>query len=135
MTADAKKAAGKPQPKIVPGGYIVQLEAEGSLTKRAADLHNEFHLLARQDAGLDYSVRETFSEESVFVGLSLNLHDGDVQALKDLKMLPLSGPLKPSRLHQLLFLTGLEEKLRLLPEQIALCLMSLANWTSIAHMP
>ncbi len=56
LTTDSKKAAGKPQPRVVPGAYIVQLEAKGSLTKRAADLHNEFHLLARQDAGLDYSV-------------------------------------------------------------------------------
>ncbi|KAH6707554.1 peptidase S8/S53 domain-containing protein, partial [Leptodontidium sp. MPI-SDFR-AT-0119] len=41
-----------------------------------------------------YSVRETFSEESVFVGLSLSLHGGDVQALKDLKNVAAVWPVK-----------------------------------------
>ncbi|KAH7323819.1 peptidase S8/S53 domain-containing protein [Rhexocercosporidium sp. MPI-PUGE-AT-0058] len=94
LSAESKKSAGKPQPKVVAGAYIVQLETKGSLARRAADLHNEFHLIARQDAGLDYSVRETFSEESVFVGLSLNIHEGDVQALKDLKNVAAVWPVK-----------------------------------------
>jgi len=94
LSAESKKSAGKPQAKVVDGAYIVQLETQGSLMKRAADLHNEFHLLARKDAGLDYEVRETFSEESVFVGLSLNLHGGDVQALKDLKNVAAVWPVR-----------------------------------------
>lgn len=84
-SAQAKQAAGKPQAKLVPTAYIVQLKAEGPLTKRAADLHDDFHLRARGEAGLDYTIRETFSEDSLFVGLSLNLNGGDLQALKDLK--------------------------------------------------
>ncbi|KAH9219415.1 peptidase S8/S53 domain-containing protein [Leptodontidium sp. 2 PMI_412] len=92
LSAESKKSAGKPQPKVVTGAYIVQLETEGSLTKRTADLHkNPFYVVF--DIGL-YSVRETFSEESVFVGLSLSLHGGDVQALKDLKNVAAVWPVK-----------------------------------------
>ena len=44
LSAESKKSAGNPQAKVVDGAYIVQLETQGSLMKRAADLHNEFHL-------------------------------------------------------------------------------------------
>ncbi|KAL2062880.1 hypothetical protein VTL71DRAFT_5952 [Oculimacula yallundae] len=91
---ESKKSAGNPQAKVVAGAYIVQLETAGSLTKRASDLHSEFHLMARQDAGLDYAVRETFSDESIFVGLSLNLKGGDIQALKDLKNVAAVWPVR-----------------------------------------
>ncbi|CZT11562.1 uncharacterized protein RAG0_15661 [Rhynchosporium agropyri] len=94
ISAESKKAAGKPQPKVVAGAFIVQLGTGSSLTKRASDLHNEFHLTARQDAGLNYSVRETFSEESIFVGLSLDLHGGDIQALRNLKNVAAVWPVK-----------------------------------------
>ncbi|KAK0122871.1 hypothetical protein ONS96_009897 [Cadophora gregata f. sp. sojae] len=94
LSADSKKSAGKPQAKVVDGAYIVQLKTERSLTKRAADIYSEFHLLARKDAGLDYEVRQTFSEESVFVGLSVNLRGGDVQALKDLNNVAAVWPVR-----------------------------------------
>jgi len=82
LSPAGKKAAGKPQAKIVPNAYIVQLQSPGSITKRASDLHEEFHALARRDPSLDYSVRQNFSSDSVFVGLSLTLHAGDVDSLK-----------------------------------------------------
>jgi len=81
---ESKKAKGIPQSKIVPNAYIVQLHSPGSVEKRAVDLHEDFHQAAKRDTGLDYSVRETFSSDDIFVGLSLTLNNGDVEALKNL---------------------------------------------------
>src|SRR3954449_4244703 len=63
-----KKQSDKPQPKVVPNAYIVQLHNQGPIEKRAADLHEAFHLAAKRDGAIDYSVRETFSSDSTFVG-------------------------------------------------------------------
>lgn len=93
-TPESKKAAGKPQPRYVPNGYIVQLQSEGPLTKRALDLQEDFHLMAKRVDGIDYSVRETFSEDNIFVGLSLTLKAGDIQALKSLKNVANVWPIK-----------------------------------------
>lgn len=84
LTAASRKAAGKAQAKVVPNAYIVQLENKGSLVKRSSDLLEEFHSAAKRDAGVDYSVRKTYSSDSLFVGVSVDLHTGDIETLKGL---------------------------------------------------
>lgn len=81
----AKKAAGKPHASQVPNAYIIQLESRAPVPKKASDILEEFHSLARRDSSLNYSIRQTFSSESIFVGLSLTLHDGEVNTLKGMK--------------------------------------------------
>ncbi|CAG8950797.1 hypothetical protein HYFRA_00003013 [Hymenoscyphus fraxineus] len=93
-SSESKKALGKPQPRYVPNGYIVQLQSDGPLAKRALDLHEDFHLMAKRLDGIDYSIRETFLEDKIFVGLSLTLKAGDVQALKSLKNVANVWPIK-----------------------------------------
>jgi len=72
------------QAQIVHNAYIVELKSTGGLSKRASDLHEEFHELAKRDAAVDYTIRQNFSSESVFVGLSITLNSGNAQNIEDL---------------------------------------------------
>ena len=66
---------------IVPCAYIVELESkvssiEGRSTQRA---HAQFHKRAA-DENVDYRVRQEFSDESLFHGLSINVESNEDKA-------------------------------------------------------
>jgi subtilisin family serine protease len=66
---------------IVPNTYIVQL-----ISGEELDPHAQFHRKAKRDVGLSYTTRQTFTQESLFLGLSLTLDsDDDLAALKSLE--------------------------------------------------
>jgi subtilisin family serine protease len=66
---------------IVPNTYIIQLYADGEL-----DPHAQFHGKAKRDAGLSYTIRQTYKNEALFLGLSLTLNsDDDLETLKSLE--------------------------------------------------
>jgi len=69
---------------IVPNAYIIELKSAGGLSKRASDLHEEFHMMAKRDAALDYTIRQNFTSDSLFVGLSLTLNSGDIQNIENM---------------------------------------------------
>ena len=77
-----------PQPIIeeVPGVYIVELEKDASLLRRAEgqDSHTLFHREAQEQ--LTYSTRYEFKNEDSFYGLSLSLKN--IEDLGKLKNLP-----------------------------------------------
>lgn len=71
---------------ILPNTYIVQLQTSGGSTKRDLDPHSEFHQTAKRDAGLSYTTRQSYADQSLFVGLSLTLdNDDDLETLKTLE--------------------------------------------------
>ncbi len=79
------KISERPRGPILPNAYIVQLQNSGAVVKRGLDLHAEFHRMAKRDAGLSYTTRQTYADESLFLGLSLTLaDDADLEALKAL---------------------------------------------------
>ncbi|RDW58328.1 hypothetical protein BP5796_12258 [Coleophoma crateriformis] len=70
----------------IPNTYIVQLQplTQGILNPLKPDLrpHEEFH---KRAAGLSYTTRRTYDDQSLFVGLSLTLdNDDDLQTLKQI---------------------------------------------------
>lgn len=80
-----KKAVDKPRASLIPNAYIIQLESQGSVSKHASDLIEAFHSFVSRNSSIDYSVRQTFSSESIFVGLSLIINSGDVNTLKGIE--------------------------------------------------
>lgn len=69
----------------VPNTYIVRLKStEAGIDKRSLQPQKEFHRLSQQ-AEVSYTTRETYTDSTLFVGLSLTLDkDDDIQALKDM---------------------------------------------------
>lgn len=75
-----------------PQKYILKFHTEG-LTKRDGNPHSVFHKRA-QSSGLIYSTRQTYNNEGIFVGLSLTLHNGTIEDLKNLENVAKVWPVK-----------------------------------------
>ncbi len=89
-----------------PGGYIVQLKNDVPLGRRLGkrSSHQQFH--KRASLGLDYSVRTEFTNDKLFYGLSIQLHENkttaevrniltdipEVQAVWPINMVPKPSP-------------------------------------------
>ncbi|KAH8807362.1 peptidase S8/S53 domain-containing protein [Xylogone sp. PMI_703] len=67
------KIGNLPSGEIVHNAYILKLHNSETLFKRGLDPHDEFHRIARREAGINYTVRRIYKDPILFMGLSLIL--------------------------------------------------------------